>query len=101
MTGSSRDVSSALCAYLGAGKFSYPSPLASRIREVFGEPAATELEKRVMELVDESFAIAIDWNEHSLASAGEHVRATMRARHPDLSPEAIEALVWNFTYNWR
>jgi hypothetical protein len=54
-----------------------------------------------MELVDESFAIAIDWNEHSLASAGEHVRATMRARHPDLSPEAIEALVWNFTYNWR
>jgi hypothetical protein len=48
----------------------------------------------------------VDWNRHDLLptmerdllSAMEVVRSGLAERHPELSSEAVEALVWDFSY---
>lgn len=46
-------------------------------------------------------AIKIDWADNSLSEGGRAAQQILAARHPELGPEALEALYWMFTYNWR
>jgi hypothetical protein len=49
-------------------------------------------------LANETVYWPIDWDRHDLASAEEVVRRGITERYPELSSEAVEALVWDFSY---
>jgi hypothetical protein len=72
-----------------------------RLVQELGAVRGGELENEVKSLFDELSRIEVDWSVHSLSSAGQMARESMRARRPDLSEEALRALEWKFTFDWR
>jgi hypothetical protein len=51
------------------------------------------------QLADEAVYWRVDWSRHDLGSAAEVVRRGHAERHPELTSEAVEALVWEFSYD--
>src|SRR4051794_2923625 len=93
--------SRAVTVYLSVGRSPTPHGDPEYLAEVFGDEAKTLLPD-VKGLIDEIWSIEVDWTTHTLVSATEMAAAEMRARHPDLSDEAIEALGWFFSYcHWK
>jgi hypothetical protein len=43
----------------------------------------------------------VDWDRNDLLSAMDVVRGGLAERHPELGSEAVEALVWEFSYAYR
>lgn len=95
------DLNEAIPLYLGFGFASASSSGRGRLVSRFGEERALELENAIKQLVQETHAVEIDWDKHSLASAGSYIRNELAARHPHLSDKALNALVWKFTSDWR
>lgn len=56
---------------------------------------------RVQSLINEMNKIEVDWKCHDLTSAGKMVRAEIHKRYPTLSNDALSALEWKFTFDWR
>jgi hypothetical protein len=63
-----------------------------------GADAAERLGPHLKRLADEAVHWPVDWNRHDLRSAMEVVLGGLAERHPELSSEAVEALVWDFSY---
>ena len=95
------DLSRAVVLYLGFGSAPSPQANGSTLTREFGAERGAELLERVVDLLDEVREIQIDWPIHSLASAGDAACDSMRGRHPELSEEALRALGWKFTFDWR
>ena len=66
-----------------------------------GTEEGGRLEQEVRDLVHEMGRIDVDWSVHSLASASNMARSIMQARHPTLSESALQALAWDFSFEWR
>jgi hypothetical protein len=66
-----------------------------------GADIAERLGPRLKRLADETMRWPVDWNQHDLLSAEEVVRSGFAERHPELSGEAVEALVWEFSFSHR
>ena len=93
-------VGEAIALYLGTGSSAFPRSDAEAVRARF--PDADEgLVAKVEALAAEIMAIEIDWNSRSLSQGGDEARRVMAERHPELSDDALTALRWMFTYNWR
>ena len=95
------DVSTAVTMYLGYGSSAFPLTDYARLVSNFGDARAVELKSQIKSLLQELDSSPIDWSSHSLQSAGDLVRSSTRARHPELTDEAVQALVWKFTFDWR
>lgn len=70
---------------------------AEVLTAAFGEGALP----RVEDLVEEMMGIAVDWEQHTLASGAQAAEAEMSRRHPDLSHEALKALGAYFSCSWK
>ena len=66
-----------------------------------GADTAQRLEPRLKRLADETLYWPVDWGRHDSLSAMEVVRGGLTERHPELNSEAVEALVWEFSYAYR
>lgn len=96
-----RVLSRAIILYLAKGRSPFPKSDDAAVIAAAHPVDAPALLDRVRRITDECMAIDIDWASHSLVEGGEEARQTMAIRHPELSPEALDALRWMFTYNWR
>lgn len=94
-------LSRAVVAYLGKGRSAFPRTDAGAVAPDAPATERDALLARVRNVVDECLAIEVDWHDRSLAAAGQVARDTMARRHPGLSPDALDALRWLFTYTWR
>ncbi|WP_141396650.1 hypothetical protein [Microbacterium gorillae] len=96
-------VSRAVLAYTGRERSAFPRADVDAVRVLATEVGAdaTRLIAAVQDLVAECDAVQVDWSQHDLRSAGDHLARVMTARHPELDAEAIAALRWAFTYSWR
>ena len=63
---------------------------------VLGAGAVSRLHPRLDQLIDESVYWPVEWSRHDLQSAMQLVQDGMASRHPELSGEAVAALVWTF-----
>ena len=95
------DISRAISSYLGFGSSPFPRQDRSRIVEEFGAEKASELERGVIAILNEANKIDVDWEGSSLSSAGSFIRFAMKNRYSALSDEALDAIVWQFTYSWK
>ncbi len=97
-------VNEAIVAYLGqAGSAAYPGK-----DEVAVIAVATKTDINPVELlakvhaIDAEFMdIKVDWTSHGLEEGGDEAKRVMAARYSHLNEDALEALRWKFTYDWR
>jgi hypothetical protein len=94
-------LSRAVTLFLAYGTAASPRQDDASLTREFGERKAAELRPRLVSLLSELGAIDVDWSRHELVSAGKMARAEMQARHPELSEDALRALEWKFTFDWR
>ena len=66
--------------------------------EAMDADAAERLGPHLKRLADEAVYWPVDWNRYDLLPAADLVRRGLAERHPELSSEAVEALVWDFSY---
>lgn len=86
--------------YLGFGHASWPQHDEAGLVREFGERAPVLMEA-VRRLREEIGRVAVDWSAHTLASATDMARSEMKRCHPELSEAALDALAWEFSYNWK
>ena len=96
-----RDLSRAIALYLGWGVEKAPSPDLRRLQDEFGSAQGRLLGQRVEAIVREVAALSVDWSTESLEAARERVAGIIRDRHPELTEEAVVALLWHFSWTWR
>lgn len=99
--GRAEAVSAAVVAYLGVGNSPFPVRRDDAVAKIAQESGEGDLLGAVTYLVAEVHTVEIDWNVDSMASAMARVAAHLRANHPDLAEEAVSALVWKFTCDWK
>lgn len=97
MTEVANELSNAVVLYLGYGKAKSPQSNGQAVIAEFGVALLANVHKLMAELG----AIGTDWSNHDLQSAGKMARAEMKNRHPQLSDQALDALEWKFTFDWR
>ena len=95
------ELSRAVVAYIRGAGLAWPHRSLDAVAGVMDADAAERLGPHLKRLADEAVYWPVDWNRHDLRSAMEVVRSGLAERHPELSSEAVEALVWDFSYaNW-
>jgi hypothetical protein len=94
-------LSQAVVAYLAKGRSPFPRSDDEAVLEFAGEQGGAELLARVREITAEMMAIPIDWSTHSLVEGGREAQRRIAELHPELGSDALDALYWMFTYNWR
>ena len=75
-----------------------PIPSRNNMIDHYGQERADALLEEIQPLLKEIMVIPVDWSAQSWQEAGDHVRDTMRERHPDLSPEAAARLRGYFMF---
>ncbi len=91
------ELSRAVLVYERVGSSSYPRSDRAGVRQEFGDRAEALL-ARLDELTREVNGVAIDWSTTSQDDAIERVRAMLIRDHPELGHEAVEALVWGYSF---
>ena len=96
-----QELSGGVVAYLQRGSAASPRADDSAVLAVAVATPPHDLLATVQGVVNESVDVPVNWDGISLGDAGRLVASEMAARHPELTPEALDALAWNFTYAWR
>lgn len=101
MFNNQNELRQALVLYLGYGSTPYPVADGAKVVEVYGQQMGAALISDVLKLTDEVNQIKIDWSNVSLEVAGKIVRAEIHNRYPFLGDQALDAIAWKFTFDWR
>ena len=94
-------LSRCLLAFVGTpGRLDPRSP-EERVVEI-APHEALDLLPRVKAIVDEVYSAEPSlWQSNSTLEMGAQVETFVTARHPELSPEAVDALANNFCFDWK
>ncbi|MHA3702914.1 hypothetical protein ACXR2U_12120 [Jatrophihabitans sp. YIM 134969] len=65
------------------------------------EAVPEEIRTEVEAVVAEADSVRVDWDDRTLGQAGDLMRDEMARRHPELSADALAALRWKWTFDWR
>lgn len=95
------ELSEAIVLYTGWRQRPAPMVDESKVVDRFGLPGAPALLEKIRAIFEVVGAMPVDWSVHTLASAGEVVRSHVRAKYPCLSEDALRAVAWKFTFDWR
>lgn len=96
-----QELSQAIITYLGKGRSSFPRTDEEAVLALEGDTESSALLEKVVALTAEMMSIEIDWSNHTLPEGGDEALRVMAGRHPELTDDALVALRWMFTYNWR
>jgi hypothetical protein len=91
----------AVLVFLGVGVSAIPTRLPEALTDYLGSDQAGSLADQVQALLKESFRAGNKIDQLDLAAATRAVEAQMRADHPELSADAIEAIGWNWSWAMR
>src|ERR1700743_3746707 len=96
-----RDLGKAIVLFLHYDGGRFPHADAERAIAGFGRGDAIALLARIHAILEEMARIEIDWTKHTLASAGDEIRAAMKKRHSGLPDDALGALRGKFGVDWK
>lgn len=94
-------LSAAVVAYLSSGSTPFPWADEQAVVSLQVAGDVVELIGRVRSIDAEMTGYEVDWDRHGFHGGCAEAAATLRARHPELAPEALAALDWAFSYRWR
>jgi hypothetical protein len=95
------ELSRAVVAYFRGAGLAWPHRSLEAVAEAMGADTAERLRPRLERLAGETLRWPVDWDRHDLLSAMDVVRGGLAERHPELSSEAVETLVWEFSYVYK
>lgn len=95
------ELSRAVVAYFRGAGLAWPHRSLEAVAEAMGADTADRLRPRLERLAGETLHWPVDWDRHDLLSAMDVVRGGLAERHPELSSEAVETLVWEFSYAYK
>lgn len=91
--------SQAIVTYIGVGQATYPDLSRARVESAF--PQRPDLVAYAEGIVHELGEVAPDWSVDTVESARERAVRMVGERHPELGPDALDALRWEFDFAWR
>lgn len=94
-------VSQAIVAWTGWGRASHPTRDRARVAESLGNDAAASLMPLVKRLETEFYASDAAHRVGDLKAMGDRAAAEFSAAHPELSSDAVDALAWCYTFDWK
>ena len=99
--GRAPSISSAIVVWVGWGTTSHPSRDVGRLVSEFGEDATHELLPQLHEIEKEFYSSDARLVATDLVEMAEMAKARFRNLHPSISDEAINALAWCYTYDYK
>jgi hypothetical protein len=94
-------VSEALIVWIGWGETRWPARDEARLAARYGSTTAADLLPRLRALHSEFYESDASNVSPDLVSMGERGAAQFRARHPELSEAAVQALGWCYTWDFK
>jgi aminoglycoside N3'-acetyltransferase len=94
-------VSAALVVWTGQGRTNRPVLDDQLVIDTFGQDAAQDLLPLIYQRNDDFHSSDAQWTVGDLNEMVKAAEAHFRSRHPDISAEAIEALAWVLSYEYR
>jgi len=93
--------SEAVTTFLGWERFDQPQQDADAVRDRFGPNEAKYLLEFVINIVVEADTLHEEFPDVPVVPSESLLRELMESRHPELNSEAISAICWYYSYNWR
>ncbi len=94
-------LSRAVVVWTGWGETASPVTDDSRLAAEFGASRAADLGPQVRQLADEFYESDARHSAADVAAMGDRAAAEFCRRHPEISDEAVKALAWSYTYDFR
>jgi hypothetical protein len=95
------NLSEALLIYVGWNTNRSPCSNELQVIDKFGDINGNSLIEDIQAIFHEVSLIPIDWSRNTLVSAGQIARNHAHNKYPDLSEDALKAVEWKFTFDWR
>jgi hypothetical protein len=95
------EISRAIVIWTGFGSALKPDRDPARLVESFGELEAVGLFAIVRRLEAEFYESDASSTVAGLAEMGRKAANDFRLRHPEISGQAVEALAWCYTFDWK
>ena len=99
--GRTPSISSAIVVWVGWGTAPRPSRETSRLVAEFGEDAAAELLPKLQEIEREFYSSDARLTAKDMVEMAEVAKARFRNSHPSISNDAVDALAWCYTYDFK
>ena len=93
--------SHAIVVWTGYDQSSWPARDEDRLVAEFGLELATELVPLVRRLDDDFYASDAHLTASDLSTMAQEASAAFRGLHPEISEEAVAALTWCYTYDYK
>ncbi len=94
-------VSEALVVWTGWRDLAWPSRDEDRVVRQFGRAEAELLMPQVRAWADDFYASDAHIHAPTLVEMGDRAEAEFRLRHPEASDEAVRALAWCYTFDFK
>lgn len=101
MQPSSDDISQAIVMWTGYRSESWPSRNDDRFASLIGADSAIELLPVIRRLENEFYESDAHDTVSGLGEMARAAAAEFRERHPELSDEAVDALAWCYSWDWK
>lgn len=95
------ELSRAIVLYTGRGGGSpFPTRSLERLAQYFDVLEAADLANEIAHLEEEFYEVQ-PTDLESLNESADRAAAVFASRHPELTEEAVDALRWCYTYDWK
>ena len=94
-------ITRAIVVWLGWGRASWPERNEDSLVGEFGAAAAPDVLAEVRRLEDDFYASEASNVAPDLQTMGEQAAAEFRSKHPEVGEEAVRALAWSYTYDFK
>ncbi len=94
-------MSQAIVVWTGHGRSAWPDRNAGRITERWGAEATLDLVPLVTQLEDDFYQSAARYGAENMVEMGRVASAEFADRHPGISADAVAALAWCYTFDFK
>lgn len=101
MTIDSALLSQAIVVWTGWGEARTPVRTEARLANKYGSEAAADLLIQVRHLEDSFYASDARFTIADLKEMGDVAASQFREIHPEISDDAVRALAWCYTYDYK
>ncbi|MGO9458309.1 MAG: hypothetical protein ACLP62_14895 [Acidimicrobiales bacterium] len=94
-------ISQAVVVWTGWGHTAWPARDDERLVEKFGEAGGLDLVPKVHALQEQFYESYANLKAHDLVEMGSLASERFRQLHPELANDAVEALAWCYTFDFK
>lgn len=101
MTLAPHQLSEAVVVWIGWGTSSWPVRDDARVLDTFGHDTALDLLPTLRRIEAEFYESDAKYTVRDLTEMGEVAAERFRIAHPEISDDALRALSWAYTYDFK